>query len=257
MQKLFSIAGTFNWGQFISKGPRFVAHVNLNGIQERCYLPNPGRMKELLYENRPVLLRKNIGSQYKTKYTLVATALNPESIGDTNVELVNLDTHIPIPLAIHEFTYNKQIDIFKKHSIIKCEPKIGNSRLDLLLEDIEGRSVYCELKSTTKIQDKIGYFPDAISTRASNHLKLLSKLVLEGKKGLVLFIAQMADVKEIRPDKAVDPVFAKTVNEVLNDNLSLCGIATRSWLNQERTRNGEIIGTIYFQSLKKIPFNPL
>ncbi len=244
------------WGRFISKGPRFVAYVYVDGNRERCHLPNPGRMEELLYENCTVLLKRNIGSQYKTKYTIVATTLSDEETKNSHVNLINLNTHVPIPLITHEFIHNKRVDVFRAYRVIKREPVLGNTRFDLLLEDNFGDLVYCELKSTTKVLDRIGYFPDAVSKRAANHVRILSDLASNGTKGLILFIVQTPDAKEVRPDAKVDPIFTKVVREAQKDNLMFLGITTRSWINGSIKQDNDISGTIFFECLNQIPFNP-
>ena len=37
-------------GTFVSRPNRFISYVSIGGEVERCHMPNPGRMWELLYD---------------------------------------------------------------------------------------------------------------------------------------------------------------------------------------------------------------
>lgn len=45
-------------GTFVSRPNRFISYVSIGGEVERCHMPNPGRMWELLYEGTKIWLRK-------------------------------------------------------------------------------------------------------------------------------------------------------------------------------------------------------
>ena len=58
-------------GIFVSRPNRFVARVEIQGKTELCHMPNPGRMRELLFPGTALYVVKNHGAQSKTAYKVV------------------------------------------------------------------------------------------------------------------------------------------------------------------------------------------
>jgi sugar fermentation stimulation protein A len=101
---------------------------------------------------------------------------------------------------------------------LRREVKYGRerSRIDLLLEWADGRLCYLEVKNVTAaVEAGIALFPDAVSERATRHLRELMAMVAEGHWAAVVFCTQRGDVGEVRPADAIDPEYGRTLRQAL------------------------------------------
>ncbi|RMG33793.1 MAG: hypothetical protein D6732_11405 [Methanobacteriota archaeon] len=245
----FGIEGKFKIAKFLRRGPRFVGFADIDGKEVRCHLPNPGRMKEFLTEGVDILLKINEGNSYKTRYTMVAVV---KEIQNERLELINLNTHVPVKWLCTEFQETSPFGFFKNHRCIRKEPSYGNHRFDLLLEDQWHNEIICEIKSTTKIIDGVGYFPDAVSSRATNQLKTLYERAQKGGKSVVLFIVQSDEADLVRPDMETDPVFAETIKNLQHENLIHVAFTSTSYV-ESPDFNDLFAGKIIYQLKREIP----
>ncbi|MBR2024487.1 MAG: DNA/RNA nuclease SfsA, partial [Clostridia bacterium] len=124
-------------GKFISRPNRFIAYVEIDGKTETVHVKNTGRCKELLIEGAKVYLEVSSNVARKTKYDLIAVY--------KNTLLVNMDSQAPNKVAL-EFV--KESNLFSKNAKIKPEYKIGDSRIDIYVEDGE-RKALIEVKGVT------------------------------------------------------------------------------------------------------------
>ncbi|MBR5468037.1 MAG: DNA/RNA nuclease SfsA, partial [Firmicutes bacterium] len=58
--------------KFISRPNRFVAWVEVDGMEEKVHVKNTGRCRELLVKGTRVLLEESDNKERKTRYSLVA-----------------------------------------------------------------------------------------------------------------------------------------------------------------------------------------
>lgn len=172
---------------------RFTIQGILDGQKILAYLPNPGRLWELLIPDRIVFLKK---SNKTIPYTAWAVIRNQN--------IICLHTHYTNFVA--ETLLNEGL-ILKDYRILSKEKVIKNHRIDfLLLKD--GKDIPLEVKSCTLYSDWIAMFPDAITIRGKKHIELLSE-----SNGELLFIVHSPDVKFFLPDFHTDPLFSKTLYE--------------------------------------------
>nr|MDA3851504.1 DNA/RNA nuclease SfsA [Spirochaetaceae bacterium] len=142
-------------GFFEKRINRFVVQLKLfhqKGETTRVYIPNPGRLWELLYPGTELLLKKNSSAN---KYNYSIEAVYKEG------QLVYLHTLKNNDLAEH-LLKNKRIPGLEEFHIIKREVKspITTSRFDFLLEK-QGQRCYLEVKSCSLFQGDMAMFPDA------------------------------------------------------------------------------------------------
>jgi sugar fermentation stimulation protein A len=74
---------------FQSRSNRFLGVVLVDGIETLCFIPNPGRMKELLYRGAQVYLIPVRSDTRKTKYNL--------TLVDHQGTLVSIDSNTKGP----------------------------------------------------------------------------------------------------------------------------------------------------------------
>ena len=66
----------------------------------------------------------------------------------------------------------------------------------------------------TYAEDGVGMFPDAPTGRGRKHLGELAKLVAEGQRASVVFVAQREDARSFMPLERIDPDFAAELRRV-------------------------------------------
>ena len=114
---------------------------------------------------------------------------------------------------------------------IRREVRYGaeNSRIDLLLEAEGATPCYVEVKNVTLVgtgvDAGVARFPDAVSTRASKHLRELEGVVAAGQRGAIFFCVQRGDVREVRPAEHIDPVYGEALRRALSAGVEAYALA--------------------------------
>ena len=191
--------------EFISRPNRFLGKVRIDGHQTECFIPNPGRMGELLLPNARVYLTPRSPENRKTAYDL--------SLVDLDGTLISVDSRVPNRIASEAIEQGK-IPEFSGLSVEKAEYTYNDSRLDFLLSG-KGTQLLLEVKSCTLVRGGIALFPDAPTKRGSRHLRTLMGWLAQGRAA-ILFIIQRPDAESFRPNEATDPTFAETLREASN-----------------------------------------
>ncbi len=194
------IEGDLKQGTFIQRLNRFACLVEVEGSQARAYLPNPGRLQELLIPSAAVLLRKCKGSVRKTGYDLIGV-----KAGET---WVSVDSRVPNAL-FKEALEQGRLAEFKGYRIAQEEVAFGKSRLDFLLEP----PALVEVKSCTLVEEGIAKFPDAPTARGRRHLLELIEAKEEGYRCAVVFVIQRGDAFAFAPNDATDEAFGEALRE--------------------------------------------
>lgn len=188
---------------FRERPNRFLGVVDIRGMEALCFIPNPGRMRELLHPGSKVYLMEMLSEARKTRYDLILVDL--EGI------LVSVDSRTPNKL-VAEGVKEGIIPELQGLRIEKKEPTFNNSRLDFLLTGDLDR-LHLEVKSCTLVKEKTGFFPDATTARGSRHLKTLARSLTVGRAAL-LFVIQRPDARSLRPNDTTDPEFGQNLREV-------------------------------------------
>lgn len=193
-------------GIFISRINRFLAQVEIDGKKTFAYLPNSGKLKEILLPNSKILLVQSNRSK-GIPYILIA--------GFKKDYPVLLHTHLTNEVVFN-LIKNGKIPYFKGWSVEKREPQILNFRLDFRLKNKKGEILYLEVKTSTLFEDSIAMFPDALTTRGRKHLYLLKELSREYKV-CCLFVVMGQEPRIFLPAYHLDYKFYKTFMEVKKD----------------------------------------
>lgn len=189
-------------GRLIRRYNRFLADVELlNGKKVIAHCVNTGRMEGLVVPGARVWLSESDNPKRKLRYTWELIELEGVMIGANTV--------IPNTIVRH-LLQQRLIPGMKNWLEMKPEYRINEkSRADFWLQEKKLQH-YIEVKNCHLVYpDKRGYFPDSVSVRASKHLNELIELVHKGHKTTVIFIAQRADTKALRPSDLHDPTFAE------------------------------------------------
>lgn len=191
----------------IKRPNRFLGIVELDGKEALAFIPNPGRMHELMVPGTQVYVIPKEGAHRKTKFDLTLVEYN-----DT---LVSIDSRLP------NYMLREAIDEglaeFKGYRIERAEPTFHNSRLDLKLTDGVNQ-ILLEAKSCTLVVDGIALFPDAPTKRGARHMNTLV-VALEHGRAVVCFVIQRNDAREWRPNEEMDPEFTTALRNAVENGV--------------------------------------
>ncbi len=201
---------------FQSRPNRFLSVCLVGGGETLCFIPNPGRMKELLYRGARVYLIPVQSETRKTQYNL--------TLVDHQGTLVSVDSNVPNKV-VREAVDRGIIEPFKEFRVKKAEYTFGESRLDFLLESDSGK-LLLEVKSCTLIRDGVALFPDAPTKRGSRHLKTLTRGLTQGRSA-VFFLIQRSDANRFRPNMETDPDFAANLEEANREGVEVYAYSSR------------------------------
>ena len=194
--------------RFVKRPNRFLVECISGGKRIRAFLPNPGRLQELLYPDVMLYLTEDSSSPMrKTSFTVVAVERDGVPI--------MLHTH-RTNQAARFLIENGSIPTLRGTRVVRAEAKVSRSRFDFLLNDGTGEA-YLEVKSCTLVGEKVAMFPDAVTARGARHLQELANLSREGKRTAVLFIVHWPFAEVFMPDYHTDLHFAQTLIKIHND----------------------------------------
>lgn len=201
MVSFIKIEGVRVRGVFQERLNRFSAIVRIKDKILLTFLPNPGRMYELLVSGVEVILRGVLNENRKNSYDLIGVSYNGQ--------WVSVDSRVPNKLVL-EALRNRDIVELAKYNMIKPEYSYGHSRFDFFLAN-ECESCLLEVKSVTLVKDGVAMFPDAVTERGMRHVKDLVKAKKEGYRACALFLVQRTDAYSFAPDDETDPKFGKAL----------------------------------------------
>jgi len=197
-------------GLLLRRYQRFLADVELtDGRIVTAHTPNTGSMAGCCTPGSRVWLKStgNLARKYPLSWELVETGQGV---------LVGINTGLSNHL-VQEGIERRVVAELQGYQTIRREVRYGeeNSRIDLLLEGGPGGSCYVEVKNVTLVEDGIALFPDAVSTRGTKHLRELAAMAGRGFRAVIFFCVQRNDACEVRPADRIDPLYGRTLREVL------------------------------------------
>ena len=202
--KLFE---TLEKGIFNARPNRFLVECSVDGKNVTAYLPNPGRLRELLLPGSMLYLVRQRSPFPKYRHMCVAV--------EKNGAPVMLHTHLNNTVARYLIEHGR-IPGLEGAEIIQPEVAIGRSRFDFLMRH-KRKEVVLEVKSCTLFSGRTAMFPDAVTLRGRRHLEELASLSRGKRKCAVLFIVHSPGIKYFMPDYHTDLEFSKTLLSVSRD----------------------------------------
>jgi len=190
---------------FIRRVNRFEVECLVDGKIFKAYLPNPGRLWEILLPGKELYLKRSSGSG---KHNFTVWAAKRYSAP------VLLHTHYTNDVA-EQFLRDQMIQELGNFEIKGREIPVKNGRIDFLMESSDGTRLFLEVKSCTLFGDHIAMFPDAVTNRGKRHVEDLARIASENPsvKAGVLFMVHAPHVSTFLPDFHTDPAFSRTLYE--------------------------------------------
>ena len=196
--------------KFKERPNRFLGVVELKGKATQCFIPNPGRMKELMIPDTKVYLVEKKGLHRKTDYDM--------KLVEKDGKLISVDSRLPNKIFAEAIMENK-LEPFKEYSVTRTEPTFMESRLDFMLEKQDEQALI-ECKSCNLVEEGTALFPDAPTKRGQRHMNTLVMALTLGRAGVV-FIVQRDDAELFRPFKDRDPGFAGAIEKAVDEGVEI------------------------------------
>ena len=194
----------------IKRYKRFLADVKLdNGEIITIHCANTGAMTGCANEGDIVWfsISNNSKRKYPLSWELTQTHQN---------DWICVNT-IRANQIVKEAIVNNELEEFLYYNDIKSEVKYGleNSRIDLLLTNLDQNACYIEVKSVTFCNpiNKFGYFPDAITNRGQKHLRELINIVNQGKQAVVFFLVLHTGIDYFSPANNIDTIYSSLLKQ--------------------------------------------
>jgi len=204
---------------FVSRPNRFTLLCKLEGRVVKAFLPNPGRLQELLLPGARVFLERTEIAERSLPLTAVAV--------EREGHRIVLHTHRTNDVARY-LIETKALAHLREYDLVRSEVTRGNSRFDFLLRKGE-RELLLEVKSCTLFSRRAAMFPDAVTARGKKHLEELGRLSSSRTLSAVLFVIHWPRAQVFMPDFHTDLEFARTFLAV-RDRVAFIPAAVR-WRN--------------------------
>jgi len=194
---------------------RFLADVRLpDGGEITVHCPNSGSMLGCGDPGLPVMISRAANPNRKYPHTLEMVRVGATWVG-VNTALTNR--------LVREAMEEGLFPELGKILTIRPEVKIGSSRLDFCLETDQG-TTWVEVKNCSLALGATALFPDAVTERGTRHLRELLALRQAGQRAAIIFCVQREDTERFTPARNIDPLYAATLGEVIDQGvLALVG----------------------------------
>lgn len=186
-------------GKFLSRPNRFVIFMEIGGELVKAHMPNPGRMRELLFPGVTLFAVPHEKKGSRTRYRVIGV--------ERDGEVIPLDTSRANDTA--EWLINcGKIPGWEEYRVLRREVTMGDSRFDLLIGNEDVRFPV-EVKSCTLFGKHGAMFPDAVTARGRKHVLHLGEIGKEGGRAGLLILVQWERAQWFLPDYHTDPDFAE------------------------------------------------
>lgn len=198
--------------RFLRRPNRFIAFVELDGVETLCHVKNTGRCRELLLPGAEVYVQRAGNPARKTAWDLIAVRKGER--------LINMDA--AAPNAVFGEWLRAGGPGFVPE-LIRPECVHGDSRFDFYLEHGK-RRIFVEVKGVTLEEGGIVRFPDAPTLRGAKHLRGLKACLAEGFEAWAVFVVQMQGVSRFEPNRKTDPAFADALAEAADAGVRILAL---------------------------------
>jgi sugar fermentation stimulation protein A len=202
----------------VERPNRFLGILDIDGTHTEVFIPNPGRMHELMVPGYEVFIRENPAPHRKTSFDMIGL--------EYNGVLVSIDSNLPNRF-IKRLLINRELSFFKGYEEVISEPRAYEGRFDFRLDGSRG-TTFIEVKSCTLIEDGRAIFPDAPTTRGARHLRHLATSITDGtaSHAAVIFVIQRPDAHVFSPNDQTDPAFSDALRYAHTQGVEIIPLTT-------------------------------
>ncbi|GJM12196.1 MAG: sugar fermentation stimulation protein [Pseudohongiella sp.] len=200
-------------GVLIRRYKRFLADITTErGESITIHCPNTGSMKNCQEPGSRVWYTDSENPKRKYACTWELVEVDKQHIVGINTAMANK--------LVHEAIVSNSIAELAGYENLRSEVAYGEqkSRIDLLLEGTASEAeaqCYVEVKNVSLgLDDGLGSFPDAVTTRGQKHLQELLHMHTLGHRAVLLFCVQHSGIERIAPADDIDPEYGRLLREV-------------------------------------------
>ena len=197
-------------GRLLRRYQRFLADMETAGGVVTAHCPNTGSMQGCAVPGMRVWLSPAENPARKLAWTWELVEALPRVVVGVHTGRSNT--------LVREAIEDGQVTELAGYDLIRPEVKYGaeNSRIDLLLQAPNRADCYVEVKNVTAaVAGRMGYFPDAVTTRGAKHLREMAAMVEAGHRSVLVFCVQRGDVDAVRPADHIDPAYGRALRDAL------------------------------------------
>ncbi len=200
MTDLIALQQPSCFGTLIKRYKRFLCDIELeDGRLITAHCPNPGRMTTCSEPGSRV--RLTVFDDPKRKYAHRVDLIHN---GDC---WIGVNPNLANEIVAAAIQSEQLLPELKGQAIQREVAYHQNKRIDFFCDHGDSHT-YIEVKSVTYAMDGVGYFPDAVSKRASEHLIALSDMSRAGHRAIVVYCIQRSDIANVLPAQHIDPKYA-------------------------------------------------
>ncbi len=210
--------GEVTEAKLVDRPNRFLGRVELGGKMEEAFIPNPGRMYELMIPGKTVFVRHKEGEHRKTRLDMIA--VKHQGV------LISIDSNLPNRF-IRGLLESRRLSMFSGYDTVEPEPRVFEGRFDFKLAGPSGVT-FIEVKSCTLVEDGHARFPDAPTMRGARHVRHLAESLLSGiaSRAAVIFVIQRPDAKVFSPNDKTDPEFGDALRHANSQGVDIVPLST-------------------------------
>jgi len=210
--------------RLIRRYKRFLADIQLeDGSELTIHCPNTGSMTGCAQAGTRVYYSQSDNPKRKYPFTW--------ELGLTEAgHWICVNTNIPNKILGEALAANT-IPELAGYQQQQAEVRYGNnSRIDWLLSHHSNQpDCYIEVKNVTLLEHHQGFFPDAVSARASKHLQELTAMKKQGQRAIIFFVVSHSGINSVAPATHIDPAYGKAFNHALENGVE--ALAYRATMN--------------------------
>ena len=198
-------------GVLIRRYKRFLADVEVEGQSQTMHCANTGSMLGCSDPGSRVWFSTSRNEKRKYPYSveIIETVTSHRACVNT----------LQINRIVEEALVSRVIDIGADplSNVAREVPIPGETgRFDFSVDEI-----LIEVKSVTYEQGGVGYFPDAVSSRATRHVRALERCRADGIRTILLFCAPHSGVNKVATADRIDPIYGAAVRDALEQGVEV------------------------------------
>jgi sugar fermentation stimulation protein A len=204
--------------KLVDRPNRFLGRVELDGKVEEAFIPNPGRMYELMVPGKTVYVRHKLGEHRKTRLDMIA--VRHQGV------LISIDSNLPNRF-MRGLLERRELEMFSGYDTVEPEPRAFEGRFDFKLAGPSGVT-FIEVKSCTLVEEGRARFPDAPTLRGARHMRHLAESLRSGiaSRAAVVFVIQRPDAKVFSPNDETDPEFGDALRYANSQGVEVIPLST-------------------------------
>lgn len=216
---------------FVRRENRFVVVAELgDGRRVRAYLPNTGRLADLLVTGASLLVSADDAPRRRTGFTVTRV---------WDGAWVAVDAAAAARLVAEELEAGGALPGWPATRSVQREVAHAGQRFDLAVELVDGRHALVEVKSLTTARGEVAPLSSTPSSRGTRHLETLAGLAADGGLVAAVFVVQRGDVAVLDLDAPADPAWVRAVRRARAAGVNV--VAFRAEVDDRRIGLGPAI----------------